>query len=177
MRAAAVFVTQRRPGRTHGGSPGRHRRETRVRQTLIDRIQAGDEAAVTELAAVYSSKIFGIAFRCLRSREDAEEVVQDVLLTVSRKAASFRGDALLSTWIYRVAFNAAMTRLRRRRASEPWREQGRDGDTRVVSSAASRRIAVDRDAWPDAQAQRRQLRRQLGRAIRGLPPQYRAPVA
>src|SRR5436309_10964115 len=80
--------------------------------TLLARLQAGDEQAMAELADAYRSKIFQLAFRYLRNREDAEEVAQDVLYKVYRKVGEFRGDAALSSWIYRITFNAAMSRMR-----------------------------------------------------------------
>ena len=58
-------------------------------------------------------RIFQLAFRYVRNHEDAEEVVQDVLLKVFRKIDAFRGDSALSSWIYRITFNTAMSRLRR----------------------------------------------------------------
>src|SRR6266516_4887593 len=79
---------------------------------LLIRLQTGDEQALADLAAAYGPKIFQLAFRYLRSREDAEEVTQDVLFKVYRKVGEFRGDAALSSWIYRITFNAAMSRLR-----------------------------------------------------------------
>src|SRR5215203_7084668 len=79
---------------------------------LLARLQAGDESALRDLAEAYGSKIYQLAFRYLRNKEDAEEVVQDVLYKVHRKVGSFRGDAALSSWIYRITFNTAMSRLR-----------------------------------------------------------------
>src|SRR6266498_3394941 len=79
---------------------------------LLSRLQAGDERALSDLADTYGSKIYQLAFRYLRNKEDAEEVTQDVLFRVYRKVGSFRGDAALSSWIYRITFNAAMSRLR-----------------------------------------------------------------
>src|SRR2546429_6141957 len=79
---------------------------------LLSRLQTGDERALADLADAYGTKIFQLAFRYLRNKEDAEEVTQDVLFKVHRKVASFRGDAALSSWIYRITFNAAMSRLR-----------------------------------------------------------------
>ena len=67
---------------------------------------------MAELADAYGSKIYQLAFRYLRNKEDAEEVTQDVLFKVYRKVGAFRGDAALSSWIYRITFNAAMSRLR-----------------------------------------------------------------
>src|SRR3954451_21545270 len=79
---------------------------------LLARLQAGDERALAELSKEYGSKIHQLAFRYLRNKEDAEEVAQDVLLKVYRNVGAFRGDAALSSWIYRITFNAAMSRLR-----------------------------------------------------------------
>src|SRR5215467_9869928 len=79
---------------------------------LLERLKRGDEEAMAELAQTYSSKIYQLAFRYLRNKEDAEEVTQDVLFKVYRKVGAFRGDAALSSWIYRITFNAAMSRLR-----------------------------------------------------------------
>src|SRR5205814_656213 len=79
---------------------------------LLSRLQSGDERALSDLADTYGTKIFQLAFRYLRNKEDAEEVTQDVLFNVYRKVATFRGDAALSSWIYRITFNAAMSRLR-----------------------------------------------------------------
>jgi len=78
---------------------------------LIERLQSGDDRALGDLADVYGGKIFQLAFRYLRNKEDAEEITQDVLFKVYRKVGAFRGDAALSSWIYRITFNAAMSRL------------------------------------------------------------------
>ena len=79
-------------------------------QELLARLQAGDERALVDLSDAYSSKIYQLAFRYLRNKEDAEEITQDVLFKVYRKVDAFRGDAQLSSWIYRITFNAAMSR-------------------------------------------------------------------
>src|SRR3954466_8192106 len=81
-------------------------------QELLARLQSGDERALGDLSDAYSSKIYQLAFRYLRNKEDAEEITQDVLFKVYRKVDAFRGDAQLSSWIYRITFNAAMSRLR-----------------------------------------------------------------
>src|SRR2546423_13888564 len=79
---------------------------------LLARLKAGDERALTDLANEYGAKVYQLAFRYLRNKEDAEEVTQDVLFKVYRKIDAFRGDAALSSWIYRITFNTAMSRLR-----------------------------------------------------------------
>src|ERR1051326_477684 len=72
------------------------------------------EEALVDLADEFGTKIYQLAFRYLRNKEDAEEVTQDVLFKVYRKVDAFRGDAALSSWIYRITFTAAMSRLRTR---------------------------------------------------------------
>jgi RNA polymerase sigma-70 factor (ECF subfamily) len=144
-----------------------------VEEALIERIRAGDDRAIADLALAYSGKIFRMAFRYLRNREDAEEVVQDVLLTIARKADAFRGEAALSSWVYRIAFNATMTRMRRARTGQPWQGRGTEGRAGV---ALGTREGVERSAGPEARVYRAQLRRRLRLALLELPAHYRAPV-
>src|SRR3990172_2389294 len=94
-------------------------RETLVERELIARVRTGDDGAVSDLAATYGPRIHQLAFRYMKNWEDAEEVAQDVLLKVVRKIDAFRGDAALSSWIYRITFNTAMSRLRSARFSRP----------------------------------------------------------
>src|SRR5687768_17749855 len=87
-------------------------RQPDTERQLIGRMQAGDSSAVSELATTYGPRIQQLAFRYVKNWEDAEEVTQDVLMKVYRKIDAFRGDAALSSWIYRITFNTAMSRLR-----------------------------------------------------------------
>ena len=106
-------------------------------QELIGRMQAGDSTAVTELASTYGPRIHQLAFRYFKNWEDAEEVTQDVLMKVHRKIDAFRGDAALSSWIYRITFNTAMSRLRNGRFSRP-HEVSRLESTRLERGRRSR---------------------------------------
>ena len=92
-------------------------RQPSLERQLIGRMQAGDSSAVAELASTYGPRIQQLAFRYVKNWEDAEEVTQDVLMKVYRKIDAFRGDAALSSWIYRITFNTAMSRLRSSRVS------------------------------------------------------------
>ena len=144
---------------------------------LLARLQAGDERAFRDLSYAYRTKIFQLAFRYLRNREDAEEVTQDVLFKVYRKVGSFRGDAALSSWIYRITFNAAMSRLRTARYQRA-REEDRlvaaaDGDE---NGRASRSEIADWSQMADEGVFRSQLRRRVLSAVLALPAIYRAPV-
>jgi RNA polymerase sigma-70 factor (ECF subfamily) len=151
-------------------------RDSQGDAALVARLQGGDERAVAELATTYGSKIYQLAFRYLRNKEDAEEVTQDVLYKVYRKADAFRGDAAFSSWIYRITFNAAMSRLRtahHQRAIDDDRQTvSGDGEAPTVTA----REVADWSDMADERILRRQLRRRVFRAILALPAIYRAPV-
>jgi RNA polymerase sigma-70 factor, ECF subfamily len=144
---------------------------------LLSRLQSGDERALAELADAYGTKIYQLAFRYLRNKEDAEEVTQDVLFKVYRKVGEFRGDAALSSWIYRITFNAAMSRVRTaqfQRSQEDDRQIASNDNSE--SSSASQRDVADWSNMADERVLRSQLRRRVLRAILALPVIYRAPV-
>ena len=144
---------------------------------LLKRLQQGDERALADLADAYGTKIYQLAFRYLRNHEDAEEVTQDVLYKVFRKVGEFRGDAALSSWIYRITFNSAMSRLRSasyQRAQDEHRTQtSPEGDEAVMASLHE---IADWSQMADEHLLRSQLRRRLLRAVLALPVIYRAPV-
>jgi RNA polymerase sigma-70 factor (ECF subfamily) len=85
---------------------------------LIDRVKAGDHDAFEVLFERYFPTVSRHAVRLTGNREEAEEVVQEVFLTVYEKAHTFRGTAAFSTWLYRVTANAALGRLRRRKRGQ-----------------------------------------------------------
>src|SRR5262245_25915828 len=85
---------------------------TETDRLLLTRLQARDEAALEVHVNTCGPKIYQLAFPYLRNEEDAEEVAQDVLYKVYRKIGAFRGDSALSSWIYRITFNSAMSRVR-----------------------------------------------------------------
>src|SRR5216684_8035824 len=152
-------------------------RQQNAERDLIGRMRARDGSAVTDLASLYGPRIQQLAFRYLKNWEDAEEVAQDVLLKVYRKVGAFRGDAALSSWIYRITFNAAMSRLRtakyqRSQVDEPQFVLSEGNDPQ---SPAHREVA-DWSNLADEGVFRSQLRRRLFRAILALPAIYRAPV-
>ena len=145
---------------------------------LLTRLKSGDERALADLSTAYSAKIYQLAFRYLRNKEDAEEVTQDVLFKVYRKVDAFRGDAALSSWIYRITFNAAMSRLRTARYQRAQAEERRASAAEADEGGApSRPLDVaDWDDLADERVLRSQLRQRVFRAILALPAIYRAPV-
>jgi RNA polymerase sigma-70 factor (ECF subfamily) len=144
-------------------------------QELIGRMQAGDSTAVIDLASTYGPRIHQLAFRYLKNWEDAEEVTQDVLMKVHRKIDAFRGDAALSSWIYRITFNTAMSRLRNGKFSRPHEVPQQE----TVSVDGSERTAPEPADWStmsDDVVLRAQMRERLIGALTHLPEVYRVPV-
>jgi len=89
-------------------------RDTEV--MLLERLRAQDASVLEILMERYTPRIYRVAFGITRSHGDAEEVVQDVFLTLFHKIDSFEGRAALGTWLYRVAANAALIKRRGKRA-------------------------------------------------------------
>jgi RNA polymerase sigma-70 factor (ECF subfamily) len=87
---------------------------------LIARSVNGDRSAFSELVAQHRSRILSVCRSVTRSDEDAQDVAQEVLLTLWKKLSLFDGGSRLDTWIYRIAFNAAIdhVRMQRHRRSE-----------------------------------------------------------
>jgi RNA polymerase sigma-70 factor (ECF subfamily) len=141
-------------------------------QHLIERLRARDHSAVSDLASQYSSRIRQLALRYVKNEEDAEEVVQDVLMKVYQKIEAFRGDAALSSWIYRITFNTAMSRLRSSRASR------REVELLPAEPAGSdwAPFIADWSSMGDDEVLRGELREKLRKALAGLPTIYRVPV-
>lgn len=149
-------------------------RQDNTERELVGRMRAGDGSAVGDLASLYGPRIQQLAFRYLKNWEDAEEVAQDVLLKVYRKIDAFRGDAALSSWIYRITFNTAMSRLRTARFARNVEVQPAE-----LQTDAPEAVQADPADWTDLaddQVMRGQMREQLIAALVHLPEVYRVPV-
>jgi RNA polymerase sigma-70 factor, ECF subfamily len=149
-------------------------RQHDTERALIGRMRAGDGSAVTDLASLYGPRIQQLAFRYLKNWEDAEEVAQDVLLKVFRKIDAFRGDAALSSWIYRITFNTAMSRLRTARFARNVEMQPVEVHTDDID--AMQPEPADWTELADDQLMRAEMRQQLVSALTHLPEVYRVPV-
>ena len=81
---------------------------------LAGRIAEGDVTAFEELYRAHASRLFNLSCRMLGSPADAEDALQEVFLQAFRKIGTFKGDATLGTWLYRLAINLCLDRLRSR---------------------------------------------------------------
>jgi RNA polymerase sigma-70 factor (ECF subfamily) len=150
-------------------------RQQNADSQLIGRMQAGDGTAMADLASTFGPRIQQLALRYVKNWEDAEEVTQDVLMKVYRKIDAFRGDAALSSWIYRITFNTAMSRLRSTRASRATEVQKPD----LASQDPSERTMSEPADWSslaDDHVLRGEMRERLIQSLTELPTVYRVPV-
>jgi RNA polymerase sigma-70 factor, ECF subfamily len=143
---------------------------------LVERLRGRDEHALADLSSLYGHKIFQLAFRYVRNHEDAEEVVQDVLMKVFRKIELFRGDSALSSWIYRITFNTAMSRLRRGKAARAMELTELEIGPSMNEDGTGSIDPADWSQMADEEMLRRQLRDRLVEAVGDLPAIYREPV-
>ena len=137
---------------------------------LIDGLRRADPAAVEMLVERFGDRVYRVAHGITRNAADAEEVAQDVLLTITQRIGTFDGRAALWTWIYRVTTNAALNKRRGKRHDvevplEPllptFRPDGhRDGDRAYVLADWSER--------PDEAVLSREGRAVLAEAIARL---------
>ena len=133
-------------------------------QELIERLRKGDKNAFREIYARYSQVVFNLAFRMLRSREEAEEVVQEIFLQVWNKADSYdAGRGAISTWIVNIARSRSIDKLR----TLGYREQTTELiEERVNSKSDLSRIIEDRE----------ESRKVIREALDSLPDNQRIAI-
>ena len=146
-------------------------------QDLIERMRARDESAVAELDVLFRARIQQLALRYMKNPEDAEEVAQDVLLKVYHKIEAFRGDAALSSWIFRITFNTVMSRLRSQKFTHKLEVRADDILADVEEHGGRvRHEPADWSSMADEAILRSQMRERLSEAMLQMPEIYRVPV-
>lgn len=151
--------------------------ETNTEQQLAGRLRRGDQSAVSDLDRTYRQRIYQLALSYMKNQWDAEEVTQDVLYRVFRKIDTFRGDAALSSWIYRITFNTAMSRLRCARYGRPIEiPESSLGTSDDGAEPRRKREAPDRSPLADDEVYRAQLRGRLARVLAKMPSIYSVPI-
>lgn len=133
---------------------------------LLLRMQQGDEAAFEALVRLYEKKIYTLCRRMCGNDEDAQEAAQDAFLALWRSAKSFRGDASLSTWLYRLAANACIDLLRRNQRNGAGGVSLDDEETTLE--------LVDVAPLPEQALERKETQRLIREGLAALPEDYRA---
>ena len=141
-------------------------------EELVARARAKDFGAFEQLLDRYEDKIFRLAYRFVRNETEAKEVLQDTFLSIWRKLDTFKGDAQFGSWLYRVAANTALMRLRaQRRHPEISTEELPVGYLDNYGQ-----VPPPGENWakrPDDELQSDELRRHIQSAVDALPEIYR----
>lgn len=164
-----------------GGQPGARIEDRPKSRTgaadppgLVDGLKRGDADAYRRFVERHHGAMYSIAYRFLGSREDAQDCVQDVCLTVVQKIGGFEGGCALSTWVHRIVVNRAISRLRSRKP--------------VVESDVEQFLPRFREdghlQWPlggevrplDELLESEQVKEKIRAAIDALPADYREVV-
>jgi len=135
---------------------------------LVQRLRQGDTEAYRELVDAYSPRVYRLALGMLGDPAEAEDVLQETFLSVYRNIGGFRGDSGLGTWIYRIAANASLMRLRRHRDAASLDETAENGmELKLIPSGGF---------WfwdPEEAALSGEVRQVMAKAIAALPEALR----
>jgi RNA polymerase sigma-70 factor (ECF subfamily) len=148
---------------------------------LVSRLRQGDQGALEELIRQFGGKVYYLALQYTKNAQDAEEVLQDVFLKIFRRIDTFRSAARLSPWLYKIAVNTALMKLREQRkhrrdktvSLEEWTAPS--GSDHMPAEGSFDRLA---DEAPDARDQliRKEKQHAVRSAVGQLPEIYRTVV-
>jgi RNA polymerase sigma-70 factor (ECF subfamily) len=137
---------------------------------LLARLKAGDQSAYAKLVEDNASAIYRLALRMMGNEADAEDVLQETFLSAFKSIDRFEGRSSLSTWLYRIASNAALMRLRR---NEPEQVSVDEPVERDDGEMMPRQF-FDFCCLPEEDLLREEAREQMKQAIDDLPPTLRS---
>ena len=133
---------------------------------LVRRCRAGDGAAWEEIVHTYSRRIYNLAYRFTSRADTAEDLTQEVFIKVYNSLMRYRSEFKFSTWIYKIAHNAAIDHLRRHAVREHSLTTGIDGERREIS-IESRRLT------PEQESEKKEQRSEIESVVQLLPSAYR----
>ena len=137
-----------------------------VGRSLLERAGAGDQDAFVEFVRLYEVRVAGVVRRLLDDERDLEEVVQDVFVQAWRNVDHYRGESSVSTWLYRIATNQALMKLRRKQLQL----------VDIDEAPAAQQPQTPPSQAPDERAEAAELRSFVAERIRELPFEYRAAL-
>jgi RNA polymerase sigma-70 factor, ECF subfamily len=140
---------------------------------LVERLVARDERAFTTLVRAYERRVFALVFRMIGNRAEAEDLAQEVFVQVFKAIGSFRGEAKLSTWIYRIAINLCKNRSKYLRVRHSGEEVELEALQERVPMGDAKGANVAQVERPDEMVSGKQVERIVQEAILELEPSFR----
>ena len=136
----------------------------------IKRTRAGDLHAYAALVDMYQSMVFVLVRSVCRNAEDAREVTQDVFLQAYRQLHTFRGAASFKTWLYRIAYNTAISHIRKEQSRE---RRAQDYREHVLQASAQTTVQTPAYAEEEQDSDEQQRYEKLRSLVASLPPKER----
>ncbi|MBQ1257540.1 MAG: sigma-70 family RNA polymerase sigma factor [Clostridia bacterium] len=134
---------------------------------LVEKALDGDARAFEILMEKHESKMYAVALRMCKNREDAQDCLQDAMLRIYKALPTFKGQSSFSTWAYRITMNTCLDDLRRKKV-----RQAQSLDQMLEIGWAP----VDENNSTEQHLENSELKRNLSRAIQTLPEEMRAAV-
>lgn len=136
---------------------------------LVEKAKNGDKKALSQLVSTYSGRIYNLALRILRNKEDAEDILQETFMTVVEKLHTFDGRSGFFTWIYRIATNASLMKLRKKKLV--FKDIGDDTD---YAENVENRVFVDWTQDPSINIYDQEVKKKIDEAVNKLSEIYRS---
>jgi RNA polymerase sigma-70 factor (ECF subfamily) len=146
------------------------KRMSQADRELLTRIRAGDKAACAACIESHAPGVYRVALRLMRDEAEAQEVMQETFFSAFRAIDQFDGRSEIATWLYRIATNAALMRLRRARPDFTSVDDAADPDDGLPVPEA----LYDWCCLPEPELENAEVRAELERAIQALPDRLRA---
>jgi RNA polymerase sigma-70 factor (ECF subfamily) len=143
---------------------------------LVRRARAGDARAFEELVSIYQHRIFGLVLRMIGNRQEAEDLAQEVFITVHRALASYRGEGRFYTWLYRIATNTCKNRIKYLRGRNFHRSVPVEDtpEAQVPGADGGPAVALQSHiAGPEATVEASRLERAIQAELAQLEPEHR----
>src|SRR5215470_18047363 len=142
-------------------------------RTLLRRLRDRDERAFRELVETHRDRVFNITYRMLGDRAEAEDVAQEVFITVFKTIETFREEAKFSTWLYRVTVNHCKNRIKYLARRHDRKREELNETSEQVNGVAPPSL---RAAQPDRALEGAQMEVLLQQAIENLDDEHRVVV-
>lgn len=149
----------------------RRQRDLRDRR-LVRRMRGGDERAFEELVQHYQDRIYSLMLRMIGNAQEAEDLAQDVFITVHRAIGTYRGEARFSTWLYRIATNACKNRIKYLKGRHFNRSVPVE-DAPEAEPSGPRVALTSSVAGPEAMTEGRRLEAAIAQELAALDPEHR----
>jgi len=138
-------------------------------EKLIKKIKQGSQESFRELVDAYKEMVFRICYGFVKSKEDAEDITQDVFFAIYKNIKGFKIESKISTWIYRIAVNLSLNHIRRRKFSRIFSRISlrEENDSEMAEIPASRDFSADFKVITD------EKKKIINKALNRLPSNQR----